>query len=58
MTEIAFNTWYEEGDVKIFKFQSVNVLEGGKAAQVTAAERLGNEPNPLLLHSDLLDERH
>jgi hypothetical protein len=55
MTEIAFNTWYKAGDVQILKPQSLNVREGGKAAQVTGAERLRHEPSPHF-HSDFLDE--
>jgi hypothetical protein len=39
MTEIAFNAWYKEGDVKMFKYESADVLEGRKVAQGTGVER-------------------
>jgi hypothetical protein len=59
MTEIALNAWYEVGDVQISEFQSLNVREGGKVAQITVAEFLRHEPLVIpLIHSDFFDKRH
>ena len=62
MSEIPFNARRTAGDIQISKAEDLNVREGGKIAQVTAAERLRREPlvMPLVMplhHPDFLYER-